>query len=291
MDLAHAHTVAVSAADEAGALLRRGINERKVVSRKSSAVDLLTEHDQAAEALISERLRRAFPDHRLVTEEGTQLGAQEGAENGGEDSGDGLPTGEYTWYVDPLDGTNNFAHGFPVFAVSIALYQAGRPLLGVVYDPMRDECFSAISGQGATVRSAGGRQAIRVSQEMNLLDSLLATGFPYDRHQTTDDNIAQLTAFLKTARGIRRPGAAALDMAYVAAGRLDGYWEFKLSSWDIAAGACLVQEAGGLVTGVDGAPWQIAPKVALIASNGHIHRAMQTVLRSVNGRANWRANG
>ena len=288
MDLSHAHTVAVSAADEAGALLRRGINELKVVSRKSSAVDLVTEHDEAAEALISERLRSAFPDHRLITEEGThQVDSHRmGAHPDGQDPGDGHPSGEYTWYVDPLDGTNNFAHGFPVFAVSIALYRDERPVLGVVYDPMRDECFSAISGQGATVRSADGERPIRVSQETILLDSLLATGFPYDRHQTGDDNMAQVTAFLKTARGIRRPGAAALDMAYVAAGRLDGYWEFKLKSWDIAAGACLVQEAGGLVTGVDGAPWQIAPTVALIASNGHIHQAMQSVLRNANGRAN-----
>ncbi len=272
MDLLHAHRVAVAAADEAGALLRRGINERKVVSRKSTAVDLLTEHDQAAEALISGRLREAFPDHQLVTEEGQPDPANVAAEG-------------FVWYVDPLDGTNNFAHGFPVFAVSIALYKDGRPLVAVVYDPMRDESFSAISGRGATLRSTSGRQPIRVSQETILLDSLLATGFPYDRHKNDEDNIAQLAAFLKSARGIRRAGAAALDLAYVAAGRLDGYWEFKLSSWDVAAGACLVQEAGGLITGIDGDPWQIKPEVSLIASNGHIHQAMQSVLRGVNGQA------
>ena len=271
MDLSFALQVAVDAADEAGALLRRGIDERKVVSRKSTAVDLLTEHDQAAEALITTRILAAFPDHRLVAEEGR------------EQPGDGA--GGYTWYVDPLDGTNNFTHGFPVFAVSIALFQAGRPLLGVVYDPMRDECFSAVNGQGATLRSRDGQRPILVSQETVLLDSLLATGFPYDRHQADENNIAQLAAFLKTARGIRRAGAAALDMAYVAAGRLDGYWEYKLSSWDIAAGICLVQEAGGKVTGVDGAPLQLAPRVSLIASNGHIHEAMGSVLRGVNGRS------
>jgi myo-inositol-1(or 4)-monophosphatase len=279
MDLSHALQVAEDAADEAGALLRQGIDERKVVSRKSTAVDLLTEHDQAAEALITDRLRVAFPDHRLVAEEGEGK-PEDGANAGGDHAGG------YTWYVDPLDGTNNFTHGFPVFATSIALYQAGRPLLGVVYDPMRDECFSAVSGQGATLRSAGRKRPIQVSQETVLLDSLLATGFPYDRHQADENNIAQLAAFLKTARGIRRAGAAALDMAYVAAGRLDGYWEFKLSSWDIAAGACLVQEAGGKVTGVDGAPLQIAPRLSLIASNGRIHEAMSSVLRGVNGQLN-----
>jgi myo-inositol-1(or 4)-monophosphatase len=273
MDLSHAQQVAVDAADEAGALLRRGINEGKVVSRKSSAVDLLTEHDQAAEALITRRLRAAFPAHRLITEESA------------EEPGDGSPEGVYTWYVDPLDGTNNFAHGFPVFAVSIALYKADQPLVGVVYDPMRDESFSAVRGQGATLRSRDGRRAIRVSQEPALPDSLLATGFPYDRRQSDDDNVAQLSAFLKSARGVRRPGAAALDMAYVAAGRLDGYWEFRLKSWDVAAGACLVLEAGGQVSGTDGSPWRIAPVMSVIASNGRIHEAMHAVLHGVNGRS------
>jgi myo-inositol-1(or 4)-monophosphatase len=271
MDLSHAHQVAVSTADEAGALLRRGINERKVVSRKTSAVDLVTEHDQAAEALIVGRLREAFPTHQLITEESDQPPVA------------GSSEGPYTWYVDPLDGTNNFAHGFPVFAVSIALFKANEPLLGVVYDPMRDECFSAIRGRGATIRTRDGQRPLQVSHESVLLDSLLATGFPYDRHQSGEDNIVQLSAFLKSARGIRRPGAAALDMAYVAAGRLDGYWEFKLNSWDIAAGICLVLEAGGQVSNAGGKPWQIKNSMSIIASNGRIHEAMASVLRSVNG--------
>jgi myo-inositol-1(or 4)-monophosphatase len=274
MDLTQAHDVAMKAADEAGALLRQGLNENKVVSRKSSAVDLVTEHDRAAEALIIQQLNEVFPGHRLVTEESVA------------GTGHGTGTGAYTWYIDPLDGTNNFAHGFPVFAVSIALYQAGQPLLGVVYDPIRDESFSAICGQGATLRTGSGRQPIQVSQESKLLDSLLATGFPYDRHQNKNDNVDQLRAFLKSARGIRRTGAAALDMAYVAAGRLDGYWEFDVKSWDLAAGACLVLEAGGMVTHPDGDPWQIEPDVSVIASNGRIHAAMSSVLRSVNGQAN-----
>jgi len=271
MDLSQALQVAVATADEAGALLRRGINERKVVSRKSSAVDLVTEHDQAAETLIGQRLGSAFPEHRLVTEEGTEF------------SSNGQAQGRYTWYIDPLDGTNNFAHGFPVFAVSIGLYEMGWPLLGVVYDPMRDESFSAVRGQGATLRTRDGSRPLQVSRETALLDSLLATGFPYDRHHSSDNNIAQLSAYLKAARGIRRAGAAALDLAYVAAGRLDGYWEYKLNSWDVAAGACLVLEAGGSITNADGTPWQIAPTVAMIASNGHIHEAMSAVLRSVDG--------
>lgn len=268
--------MAVDAADEAGALLRRGINEGKVVSRKSSAVDLLTEHDEAAEAIIIRRLRAAFPSHRLVTEESAER------------PGDGSAGEEYTWYIDPLDGTNNFAHGFPVFAVSIALYQADRPLVGVVYDPMRDESFSAIKGRGATVRTRDGQRPLQVSQAADLVDSLLATGFPYDRHQSSLDNMAQLNAFLKSALGIRRAGAAALDMAYVAAGRLDGYWEFKLQSWDLAAGACLVLEAGGQVTLADGSPWQITPVMSIVASNGRIHQAMHSVLQSVNGQLHGR---
>ena len=272
MDLLHAREVAVETARAAGTFLRRGLKEQKIVSRKSSAVDLLTEHDQAAEALISERLSQAFPEHRLITEEGSQH----------DWSSEESP---YIWFVDPLDGTNNFAHGYPVFSTSIALYEHGRPVVGVIYDPMRDECFSAAAGHGAFLHSTGLTNRLQVSQEKTLLDSMLATGFPYDRHNSRDDNLTQLGAFLKKAQGIRRSGSAALDLAYVAAGRLDGFWEFRLSSWDVAAGVCLIQEAGGRVTSIDGRPLEIAPKVSLIASNSRIHSAMIAVLANHSGQA------
>jgi len=153
MNLKHIHDIAVDTAREAGQLLRQGLKEQKIITRKSSAVDLLTEHDQAAEALIAGRLRTAFPNHRLIGEEGSQ--------NGGPSSGIDSP---YVWYIDPLDGTNNFSHGFPVFAVSLGLYENDHPLVGVIYDPTRDECFSAISGQGAFLSSNGERSSIQVSR-------------------------------------------------------------------------------------------------------------------------------
>jgi myo-inositol-1(or 4)-monophosphatase len=270
MNLLHAQEVAIAAAKEAGALLRRGLEERKVVSRKSSAVDLLTEHDQAAESIILERLQEAFPDHRIITEE-SEVEDEQTAES------------PFSWYIDPLDGTNNFAHGYPVFSSSIALYENGQPAMGVVYDPMRDECFMAAAGHGAYLNSANGNKRLHVSQTRELVDSLLATGFPYDRHTSNDDNLVQHGAFLKKALGVRRSGSAALDLTYVAAGRLDGFWEYRLSSWDVAAGVCLIREAGGTVSGMVGDRWQITPQVSLVASNGRIHSAMVSLLAKVTG--------
>lgn len=270
MDLIYAQEVAIAAAKEAGALLRRGLKERKVVSRKSSAVDLLTEHDQAAESIILARLKEAFPDHRIITEE-SELDNEQPAESA------------YTWYIDPLDGTNNFTHGYPVFSSSIALYENGQPAVGVVYDPMRDECFLSAAGHGAYLKSINGKKRLQISQTGELVDSLLATGFPYDRHTSNDDNLTQHGAFLKKALGVRRSGSAALDLAYVAAGRLDGFWEYRLSSWDVAAGVCLIQEAGGAVSGMAGERLRISPRVSLVASNGQIHTAMISLLARVTG--------
>jgi myo-inositol-1(or 4)-monophosphatase len=251
-------------ARQAGGLLAAGFSAAAVIARNSSQLDLVTEYDQAAERAIVAGLRAAFPDHALHGEEGSRYEAA---------------ASPYTWYVDPLDGTTNFAHGFPFYAVSIALYRDERPLLGVVYDPLRDECFHAVAGQGSWLESRGARLPLRASREGELPNSLLATGFPYDVHTSDLDNIAQTAAFLKRARGLRRAGAAALDLAYVAAGRLDGYWEFKLNSWDVAAGALLVQEAGGQVSLIDGRPFAISPRLGLVASNDRIHSAMLEVLR------------
>lgn len=272
MNLENVLNIAVETAEAAGSLFREGVREQKSIDRKSSAIDLVTEYDRAAEALILERLHSHFPDHDFLAEES---GNSNHSANNGKVS--------YTWHIDPLDGTNNFAHGFPVFCVSIALYEGSRPLVAVIYDPMRQECFSAVAGQGAYLATPQNTYKLQVSGSATLLNSLLATGFPYDRHSSELDNVAQLAAFLKRVQGLRRPGAAALDLAYVAAGRLDGYWEFKLSTWDVAAGILLVTEAGGVVTGVDGCPPELAGKLALVASNGLIQQEMLDVLAAVGG--------
>ena len=262
---------ALAIAAEAGELLRQGYGAVRQRATKSSAVDLVTEYDHQAEALIMGRLRAAFPHHLVLGEEGTH---DEAAIAGGGHTP--------TWIVDPIDGTNNFSHAFPVFAVSLALWQGNQPLVGVLTDPLRGETFYAIHDQGAWL--ASGKKAprrLQTSAATTLVESLLATGFPYDRHTSNHDNLAEFGAFLKQAQGVRRCGAAALDLAYVAAGRLDGYWEYKLSSWDVAAGVMLVQEAGGTVTMMDGRPFRLAPHVDLIASNGRIHQAMRGVIDSV----------
>ena len=265
MDLNSILNTATSIAREAGALLMDGFGRDKEIQTKSSAVDFVTQFDVAAETLITSRLRAAFPDHGLVGEEGTDhAGVQ-----------------PYTWIIDPLDGTSNFAHGFPVFCVSLGLYEAGRPLVGVVYDPTRDECFTAAAGRGAHVTTPRGTRRLHVSAATELVGSLLATGFPYDVHTSSLDNGVYVARFIKRAFGLRRAGSAALDMAYVAAGRLDGYWEFKVNAWDVAGGILLVQEAGGCVTLIDGRPLGFARQMHVVASNGLIHERMLDVIREV----------
>jgi myo-inositol-1(or 4)-monophosphatase len=227
---------AIDLARQAGHLLRsfyaQGPNQ---VSSKQSSVDLVTEADLASEQLIVTALRDHFPGHRLVTEEGNATLALSGPE----------------WVVDPLDGTTNFAHGYPIFAVTLAFLQDGTVEFGVTYDPLRDELFWAARGQGAW---CNGRQ-LRVSTTDTLGNSLLATGFQYDRASNPDNNLAEFSYFMPRTRGVRRSGAAALEMAWVAASRLDGYWEKGLHAWDLAAGALLVEEAGGRATTYAGRPW------------------------------------
>jgi myo-inositol-1(or 4)-monophosphatase len=262
MDLQHVVQVAEATARAAGALLMDGFGREIEINTKSSAIDFVTQYDLAAEALILERIQAAFPDHSIVGEEGTdETGRQ-----------------PYTWYIDPLDGTNNFSHGFPVFCVSLALYEGQTPLAGVIYDPTRDECFRAAAGQGAWLTSPAGIRPLRVSATGNLGHGLLATGFPYDAHTSPLDNGAYVARFIKRAFGLRRAGSAALDMAYVAAGRLDGYWEFKVSPWDVAAGILLVLEAGGTVIAIDGSPVALAGKMHILADNGLIHDEMLAVI-------------
>ena len=267
MDLDEVRTIAIDISRETGDLLRAGLRQTKTVETKSSPIDLVTSYDKEAETLIIERLKRAFPDHYYLAEEG-EYGkiAREQRD-------------QYVWYIDPIDGTNNFAHGIPFFAVSLALYHENKPLFGLVHDPVRDEIFCGIAGRGAYLSTQnGGQEQLAVSGAESLAQSLLASGFPYDRHTSKQDNIAQFAAFLKRVRGLRRMGAAALDLAYVAAGRLDGYWEYKLSSWDVAAGVLLVEEAGGAVTDLDGQPFQLTRAPEVVASNGRIHGKMLAVL-------------
>ena len=269
MNLDHVMAVAEEAARAAGTLLLDGFGREKEIHTKSSAVDFVTQFDLAAEALILARLQAAFPDHGFIGEEGTdEAGSQ-----------------PYVWYIDPLDGTNNYAHGFPVFCVSLALYEGQKPLAAVIYDPTRDECFSAAAGRGAWLRGPSGVSALRVSAADTLVNSLLATGFPYDAHTSSLDNGAYVARFIKHAFGLRRAGSAALDMAYVAAGRLDGYWEFKVSAWDVAAGILLVQEAGGVVTLIDGRPLELARQLHLVASNGRIHANMLAIIDEITAAA------
>lgn len=250
--------VATTIAREAGALLRQAFPERRSIDYKSAA-ELVTDMDLASEQLLVNSLRQHFPSHLIVAEEG---GADEGAQDA-----------PLCWVIDPLDGTNNYAHGYPMFSVSLALLQHGQPVLGVVYDPLRDECFTAEYGSGAF---CNGRQ-LRVSRIETLSAALLLTGFPYSRFSLPETNIPEVSRMLMRCQDIRRSGSAALDLCYVAAGRGDGYWELGLKPWDHAAGALIVAEAGGRVSDWSGGPWNVW-RDRCAATNGLIHDEMLTVL-------------
>ena len=241
-------------AREAGALLMGYFASHVTIEYKGD-VDLVTEADRASEKMIVERLRSRWPEHGIVGEEGARS----------------APGADYRWYVDPLDGTTNFAHGYPVFCVSIGLVRNDEQLeVGVLYDPTRDEMFSAQRGQGATLNG----KAIHVSQTKKLAESILGTGFPsHKRHK--NPNIHFYHQITLRSHGLRRAGSAALDLANVACGRYDGFWEFNLNPWDTAAGALLVQEAGGRVTRFDGSPFLLDSREVL-ATNGLIHQELIT---------------
>lgn len=241
---------AIDTARAAGQVLRERFRQHHTVTSKSSPVDLVTEADLASEQLIVDRIRRRFPDHAILAEEGSS----------------GEHRAPYRWLIDPLDGTTNYAHGFPVWSVVIALAQGDDVLLGVAYDPLRDELFTAGRGIGAFLDG----QRLRVSPTPRLGESLLATGFPYSRATEAQNNLGPFNHLMPRVRGVRRGGSAALDLAYVAAGRLDGYWEFWLNPWDWAAGALMVREAGGTVTDVAGEFWRPG-MLSLVATNGHVH--------------------
>jgi myo-inositol-1(or 4)-monophosphatase len=250
--------VAIDAARAAGHLLKSQLRASHRIASKGTSIDLVTEMDARAEELIVGRLSSAFPDDTILAEERGSAPGRSGRR----------------WIVDPLDGTTNYAHGLSIFSVSIALEVERRVELGVAYDPSLDELYVAERGRGATVND----QPLAVSTTASLEQSLLTTGFPYDIRETRQTNLPQYAAFALRSRGVRRLGSAVLDLAWVASGRLDGFWELRLGPWDAAAGSLLVEEAGGRVTNVTGGALDLdAP--AVVASNGRIHDAMLAVLR------------
>jgi myo-inositol-1(or 4)-monophosphatase len=251
--------VAHAAAARAGALLRARHRERHEVTLKS-AVDLVTDVDREAERLIVDTIAAAFPTHGIVAEESPPRAGSD----------------PHRWYVDPIDGTTNFAHGYPHFAVSIALARGDELLLGVVYDPMREELFTALRGGGARLNGA----PIAVSAVDDLNDALLATGFPYDRRERGAYYTAFFLEGMRRAQGVRRGGSAALDLCWLAAGRVDAFWEFKLHPWDVAAGRLVVEEAGGRVSDFAGGPHRLSAEETA-ASNGRLHGALVAMLTDV----------
>jgi myo-inositol-1(or 4)-monophosphatase len=247
---------AIRVARDAGALLRDRMGTRIDISHKGS-INLVTDVDLASEKLIREAISTYYPRHEILAEEG---GLTESIS-------------EYRWIVDPLDGTTNYAHGYPVFCVSIGLEHKGEMVLGVVYDPMREELFAAERGGGATLNN----KSIRVSKIDDLTNGILSTGFPYDIKTSKLTNLNHWANFAMNAQALRRDGSAALDLCYVACGRYDGFWELNLSPWDTAAGSLIVAEAGGRVTDFKGGGFSnYEPEI--VASNGSIHDRMIEVL-------------
>lgn len=229
---------------------------------KKGEIDLVTEVDVECERMCRAVIAERFPDHDVLAEE---------LERGPSTH----PPSRWRWVFDPLDGTTNYAHGLPIFCASLGLEIDGRAEVGAIYDPTRQELFTAERGQGAHLNG----RALAVSQTATVIDALLVTGFPYDVHQKTDDLVALFGTFLGRARAVRRLGSAALDLCYVAASRFDAFWEQHLKPWDVAAGALIVEEAGGRITGMDGSPFDPAA-AHLVASNGRVHDEMLSVIRT-----------
>ena len=253
--------VAVRACRAAGRIQRAAFGEVLRVEHKGE-IDLVTGIDRASEKAILAIIGRAFPGHGVLAEESDPR------------AGDA----EHLWVVDPLDGTTNYSRGFPYFCVSVALARAGQVIVAAVHQPLLDELFTAVRGQGAFLNG----RPIRVSGQTRLDQAFLATGFPYDIRRSRRNNIAHFARFATRCLAVRRAGAAALDLSYVAAGRFDGFWELKLRPWDIAAASLLVEEAGGRITGTGGRPWRLGVR-DVVASNGLVHAEMLEVLRGGTG--------
>ncbi len=249
---------AKATAREAGRMLReRYVQGRPLKVAYKGVIDLVTEMDRAVERFVRSALHQRFPEHGLL----------------GEEEGGARQRGQPRWLVDPLDGTTNYAHGYPFFAVSLALEVDDQVVVAAVYNPLLDEMFTAIKGEGAYLNDS----ALQVSTTESLGRSLLASGFPYDAWTNPRDNGREWRRFLKKVVSLRSDGSAALDLCHVAAGRIDGYWELDLEPWDVAAGALIVQEAGGRVTQVNGQAFSPYAR-SIVASNGRIHEAMLDVL-------------
>jgi myo-inositol-1(or 4)-monophosphatase len=263
INLLEIQAIAIEIAREAGQETLRFWHNGFTQTTKSSEIDVVTEADQATEKLIVERLSHHFPTHHIIGEEG---------------GGAGMPIeqAEYHWYVDPIDGTTNFANHIPMFAVSLALTdQYMNPLVGVVYNPVYDELFTAVIGHGATRNG----EAMHVSEQANLRACVIASGFPYDKYTSPENNLREWGAFMVNTRDLRRMGAASLDCCYVACGRFDGYWEQKLKPWDVLAGMLCITESGGKVTDYQGnSEAGFIANGRLVASNPHIHQDMLNIL-------------
>jgi myo-inositol-1(or 4)-monophosphatase len=254
---------AIEIAREAGQILREEFSRPPQISYKGNEVDLVTQADKRSEQAIVSRITKLFPDHSIAAEEGT-----------GHES-----ASEFRWHVDPLDGTTNFAHGYPCFCVSLGLAQRDALLAAVIYNPISEELFAATRGEGATLN----RKTIHVSKNATLGTSLLCTGFPVHNRKGTP-NLHYYGDFTMCSHGVRRDGSAALDLAFVAAGRFDGFWEFGLNKWDTAAGVLLVEEAGGKVSDFAGQPYQLGGPV-ILATNSLIHEEMRATANQIAQRA------
>ena len=258
MEIDGIREVALRAAKEAGAIIRQGLEQARTIEYKGEK-NLVTDIDRRSEEVIATLVRRELPGHSLMSEEGTRLQGDSG----------------YRWFVDPLDGTTNYAHGYPCFCVSIGVEKDGEMIYGVVYDPSLEELFTAQRGEGAFLNG----KRLHVSAVSRLSDALLATGFPPDVANAQENNLNHFINFIKRAQAVRRPGSAVLDLCYVAAGRFDGFWELRLNPWDVAAGALMVREAGGRVTDLQGQSLSLS-RPRIVASNSVIHDEMLRVLAS-----------
>ncbi len=251
---------AIQAARLGGAILQDYAQKGFKVHSKGESINLVTEADLQSEKAIIQSVRKVFPEHQILSEE---QGLQD------------IPQHSIKWIIDPLDGTVNFAHGFPLYNVSIGVEYEGTCVIGVIYDPTRDELFLGQQGRGATLNGT----PIHVSSKPKIAEALLVTGFAYDIHTATDNNLKEFCAFTVRAGGMRRTGTAAIDLAYIACGRLDGFWELQLKPWDTAAGKIIVEEAGGKITDYAGEPYSIYG-TTLLASNGLIHNDMIEILQT-----------
>ena len=253
---------AIDAAQKAGKVLKEGFGTDYTISSKSQIHDLVTEYDHKSEAIIIETIRSSFPNHQILTEE----------------SGHHASDGDITWIIDPLDGTVNFAHGIPIFCVSIAVKQGDAILYGVIYSPMTEEMFIAEKDQGATING----KPCKVTQQSSLPSAFLVTGFPYSVKENPGNCIEHFSHIVGMGIPIRRLGSAALDLAYVAVGRFDGFWEVALQPWDMAAGALLVKEAGGIIMDYSGNDIDFTKQSSIIAGNIDIVKALRNEIDSVN---------